>query len=431
MNTTVTKKPKNTVVVEAELTVEEFQPYVDRAVTRLGKTLKVPGFRPGKIPLSVLREKLGEKTIMEEAAEEAVKKTYTDTVQNRGLTTVGPPRVQLLKLAAGNPLVYRATVALLPAVTLGETKSLKAVRRQVTVSEDDVTKAIDALRDARRTERPSLEPAKKSDKVEIDLEVFRDGVPLEGGQSKRHPVVIGESQFIPGFEDQLLGLRPNETKEFTLTFPNEYHQKHLRGKPAQFRIKIVDVFHLDRPAADDAFAQQVGDFTSIAALRAKIRDNLLAERTEREERRLESELLDQLIKTSRIEEVPDLLIEEEKTKMLDELEHDVVDRGMKFDDYLTSIRKTRESLKLEFAAPAERRIKSALVIRSLARVHAIQVPAEELERERAELKARYADDPAARSRLDDEEVSRYLATVLTNRRVLALLKETALGTSGS
>lgn len=422
MKVTVTKQPKNSVELDIELDADAFQKYLARAVRRLGETVAVPGFRKGNVPEDMLVQKLGEKTILEEAAEEAAKDTYGQAIDEHTLTTVGPPKIEIMKLARGNPFHFRARAALLPKVTLGQLHSVKVSRKPITVTDEEIQKAIDDLRNYRRTETASLEPAKKGDKIEIDLELFRDGVPVDGGQSKNHPLVLGDGSYIPGFEDQLYGLRPGDAKEFTLTFPKDYRVKHLAGQPGQFRIKVTNLFHLHIPAADDAFAQSLGELKTMADLRAQLKKNLEQEKKDHEEQRLEGELLESIIRASQFEEIPDQLVEQEEEKMLDELEHDIQHRGMKVDDYLASIKKTRDELKKEFAKGAERRVKSALLLRELGQAQNVSVGREELEKERAELKERYAEDPAARSRLDDEEVTRYLATVISNRKVITKLK---------
>lgn len=425
MTVTITKKPGNTVELEIELDAPAFQKHVDWAVRHVSEGLKIPGFRPGKAPTEVVKDKVGAKTVLDEAAEHAVRDSYVAAVREHELETVGPPQVQILMLAEGNPFRFRATAALLPKVKLGKLEDLHIKPKPVTVTDADVQAAIDKLRDMRRTETPSLGTAATGDKIEIDLDLFRDGVPIDGGASKSHPIIIGDRQFIPGFEEQLIGLRPGDSKEFTLTFPADYRVANLAGKPAQFRIKVVNIFHLKRPEADDAFAKSLGTFQTFNELQKQIRENIERERTELEAQRQEGDLLDQLIHASTLEELPALLLEEEKDKMLEEIEHDIEHRGLKMDDYLLSLKKTRDSLKAEFVKPAERRVKSALIIRAVAEAKAIDVSREEIEQERTLLKKRYADEPEAQGRLDDEDITRYLATVLTNRKVIALLRETA------
>ncbi|MBI3115071.1 MAG: trigger factor [Candidatus Kerfeldbacteria bacterium] len=422
MTLTVTQKPKNTVELDVALSADEFQAFITKAVKRLSEAVTVPGFRKGNVPEDILVQKLGEKTILEEAAEEAVKQSFANAVADHRLATVGPPKIEVRKLARGNPLEFRATVALLPSVELGDLAKVNVQRKPIEVREDDVTAALEDLRKARRSESAKLAPAEKGDKMEINLDLFRDGVPVEGGQSQNHPVIIGDGTFIPGFEEQLIGLSPNETKEFTLTFPKDYRVKHLAGHPAQFRVTATNLFRLTTPELDDAFAKSLGAFQDLAALKAQIKKNIEAERRLGEEQRTEGELINAIVKASSIGDLPDLLIEEEERKMLDELEHDIEHRGMKMDDYLASLKKSREQLQNEMRPAAARRVKSALVLRELARIHKVSVDREEVERERAKLKEEYADDPAARSRLDDDEVTRYLATLLSNRKLIERLK---------
>lgn len=419
------RKPKGQVEFTVTLTSEEFQTHLDAALASLGKTVNLKGFRPGKAPTAAVRQHVGEKALLEEAAEHAVQATYPTVVEREQIKTVGAPAITVLQIAEGNPFRYRATAALVPTVTLPDLTKLNVQRQPVAITDEEVTKAIEEIRKLRHTERLSLEPARHGDKVELDLDIFRDGVPLAGAASKNHPVVIGEGQLIPGFEDHLLGLRPNDLKEFTLTFPQDYHQKNLAGQPAEFRIKVNAVHHLDLPALDDAFAQSVGAFASVAELRDKLRANLLADRRTEAERHLERALLEAVIGRTTFGDIPELLIDEETMKMVDELEHDVTHRGFKFEDYLANLKKTRDDLRREMRPNAERRLKSALIIRTVAEQENLQADRAEIERERAALREEYAENPEALQRIEKKDVTRYLATLVVNRQALTRLKALA------
>lgn len=416
------KLPGNLAELAVEVSVAELQPYLMQASERISRELKIPGFRPGKVPYDVLKERIGEIEIYKEAAELVVQKTYPQAVLDQKLETVSSPKIQILKLAPNNPLVYMATVPLLPKIKIKEYKRLKASRKEVKVAEEEINKAIGSLQKMYGKEILVTRPAKKGDKVEVDFDVFVDRVAIDSGTSKKHPLVIGEGQFIPGFEENLIGLAETQTKEFELKFPKEYHQKNLAGKLAQFKIKMGRVYEVNLPALDDQFAKQLGKFEKFEEVRKLIEKNLLDEAKTKEEQRLELEILDEIIKNSEFEELPVALVEAETEKMVGEFKEEVARSGMKFEDYLVSIKKTLEELKKEIKPQAERRLKTALIFREVARAEGINVSEAEITAEIEKSLEKAKNNPDFENQIKSSDYRIYLANILTSQKVLAFLK---------
>ncbi len=259
----------------------------------------------------------------------------------------------------------------------------------------------------------------------IDMDMFLDKVPLEGGQAKNHAVFMSESYYVPGLTDQLLGLSAGDCKEFSLPFPKEHYQKNIAGKTVDFKVKVTSVFELQPPAMDDNFAKTLGQET-FDGLKNLIRQNLLAEMERQEDARLEEEILKQVVADSRIEDVPDSLVNSEAHKMVHELEESLIERGVNFEDYLKNLKKTESQLMLDLAPRAVERIKTALAIKEIASAEKIEATDAEIDEEVMKLTEVYKNEPDLLERVRSEESKQYLSSIIKNRKAVLLLKNLAI-----
>ncbi|MFH0952410.1 MAG: trigger factor [Patescibacteria group bacterium] len=426
MKTTVNKLPKGIVELTIELMPEEIKPQLEQAAGRLSKEIKITGFRPGKAPYDLVAKKVGEGTIFQEAGQKIIAKSYPEAVLGENLLVVGQPKIEILKSAPGNPFIYKATTTLLPNVVLGDYKKIKAKRNEPKTSAEDVEKTINNIRKMRAKYTPEERAAQKGDFVEIDVNVYQDKVPVDGGNSKNHPLTIGEGNFIPGFEDNLIGMLKGQTKEFSLNFPKDYHAKNLAGRKADFKVIVHKVSSVQLPEFNDAFVKQLGDLGNAVTFRKKIKDNLKAEDNLKADRKFEDDIIRQLVKSSRFDELPDLLIDSELDKMLEELKQEVTGRGMKWDEYLQSMKKTEDGMRQEFKTQAANRVKAALVIRFIAKEQKVAVTKEELAAETIQAKEKYKDQPELAEQFDSPSYQQYIENLLANRKVIQYLKEQVL-----
>jgi trigger factor len=395
------------------------KPFQEQAAKTLSYGTKIAGFRPGKAPYEMVEREVGAMKILQEAAEKAVEKSFTDAIIDRKLVTIGPPQVNVEKLAPGNPFTYKATVSLLPKIELTDYHKVKVAKREVKVEAKEIDETITNLRKMYGKEKLVTRPARHGDKVEIDLDTYMDKVPIDGGTSKNHPVIIGEGHFIPGFEESVIDVVSGETKEFQLKFPKTYHRKDLAGKPVDFKVKVNAVYEIELPAVDDSFAKMLGQFEKLDDMRKEIERSLHRDKTTKEQQRWELEIISVLISRSTFGELPEILIETELHKMMHELEHEVTGEGMKFDDYLQSIKKSREELEKEFRPQAEKRIKTALVLRTIAQEEHIKVSDEELDKEISLHQQQYTKKPEIAEQLKTPEYRDYLRNILRSRKVFA------------
>ncbi len=426
MNVTVESQPKSELKLTIELSVEEMQPHLQKAAESLSSEYKIQGFRPGKASLGIVIQKLGAAVVWEAAAEFAVRKSFVQAVMDHKLQTIGTPHVHIQKLAADNPFVFTAEIAVLPEITLGAYQQLRVKKPTAKVTPAETDKALADLREMFATEAQVDRAAQMGDKVEVDFDLHIDQVLVEGGSSKQHPIKLGSKNFIPGFEDQLVGMKKDERKTFSLPFPKDYHNQQVAGKNGEFSVTMKSVFNVTTPDMNDEFAQRAGKFQNVAELRAQLEKNLLDEATEKLDATYEREVVDALIAKSKFGELPEVLVTNEVEKMLHELEDQVTQQGgVKFEDYLKGLKKTVDELKKDFRPKAEQRVKAALLIRQVAKQEKIEAEPGEIETEVKQTLKLYQGQPDILKRIDSDDYRDYVRSLIINRKVVQKLKDFA------
>lgn len=422
---------KSQIEVIVELSVSEFAPYIEKGVKKIAEEVKVEGFRPGKAPLDVLRKKVGEMTILEEAANIAVKKTIDEVIQNNlsDKQPVGQPQVSITKLAPENPFEYKVVLSVLPEITLGKYKDLGLKASEVKIEDKEIDKALHDLQEMRAQEVVVDRSAENGDKVVLDIKMLLDKVQLENGFHKDLSIILGKDYFVPGFDKNIIGAKKEADLKFDLVYPENHHQKDIAGKKVSFEVKVKDVFERKLPELNDEFAKffQLKDF---ADLKKNLADSLLQEKKRSIDLKNESELLEKIVSQTKFGELPETIIDNESRSMLAELEQSVLRQGGKFEDYLSHLKKTKEELILEMLPNAIKRVKSALVIREIAIVEKIQVSHEEIHVKIDELEKQYANNQEIKKMLHEEGYHSYLSNILTNEKVITKLKEWNYGVSG-
>lgn len=429
MDVSVKKLPKSKAEITVTLPWSEWEKEIDHAAEHLAKEVKIEGFRKGKIPRDVLEKKIGRNTLLVEGAEHAIDHTYPHALVQAEVVALGKPEAQLGNVAEGEPLEYTVTTAIMPDIKIhGWEDRVKRVNakhkeQQPSVSDTEVEEELAKLAESRTKFVTVSRGAEDTDLVQVDFTVSQNHVPIEGGTSKKHPIVLGKGAFIPGFEEQLFGMRADEEKTFELTFPKEYHAKHLAGKPAEFRVKVVLVQAREIPALDDAFAQSLGNFETMEKLRANIKEGMLEEKRMKLKETHRIALLEAAIDGVEAE-FPEVLIENELDRMIREFENQVGAMNMSFDDFLSRTKKTVADLRNEWRPQAAKRILSGLALETIAGEEEIVVEPTEIEadmnkaiayfksvqqaEENIDLQALYA---ASQSRLRNEKVFEWMESL--------------------
>lgn len=425
MQHTVKQLPKSQVELEITVTPADYLKEMEAAAGRLSQRAAIHGFRPGKAPYDIVKQSLGEVKILEEALQPIVEKNYHLAVTAEKLETIGMPEITIEKMAPSNDFVFKAVAALLPSVKLADFSKIDAKKKEVTVGDQELNDVLENIRKMQAVEVVKEGPANKEDKIEVAMNMSIDKVGVEGGQAPKHQVYLSESHYIPGFAEQLLGLKKGDEKEFTLKFPDEHYQKHLAGKNIDFHVKVNDVYSIEYPEISDEFAKKLGQ-KSVEGLKEILMTNLKQEAQNKEDQRIEAELLEKVILGSEFSEVPDVLIKSEKQKMFYELKNSLAEQGIEFEKYMKDLKKTEEEIADDFAERALTRVKAALVSRQIAKENEIKVGKEELEKEIDIIKVTYKNDPKVEEALKRPEVLDTLAATIQNKKVVAWLKEKIL-----
>ncbi len=426
MNITKKELEKSQIELTIELTAEELKPYIKLGAEKVSREVKIDGFRPGKVPFEVLKAKIGETAILEEAARIAINKTIDKAIkENIEGQPIGQPQVNITKLAPENPMEYKIILAMLPEIKLGDYKNIKVETQNLAslqAGDEEVMRTIEHLRESRAKETVVEREVKDGDKVLVDIDIFLDKVPIEGGQGKGVAVIIGKDFVIPGFDKNLIGVKKGDTRDFSLPYPENHHMANLSGKMVEHRVKINEVYSRELPAMDDSFAAELG-LKKFDELKNNVKKNIEQEKKQKAEQKFEIEMLDKIIENSKFGDIPKVLVDNETREMMRELEHSVTQQGGKFDDYLTSIKKTHEQLILELLPDALKRVKSALLIREIARQEKIEVSEKEIEKKQEELLKQYKGYEKVEARVKEPSYREYLRNILANRKVIERLKE--------
>ncbi len=414
---------------EIELTITvtpaEYDKQLKKAADRISERTAIKGFRKGHAPYDLVKREIGEMHIMNEALEGILQETFYKAVIEEKLETIGMPKINIEKIAPGNDLVYKAVVSLLPVVTLPKLEKIKVEHKAKPVTETEIDEVIKNLTRMQAKEVVKAGKSTKEDKVVIDMNLFVDNVPMEGGQAKDYQVYLSENQHIPGFNDNLVGVEKDEEKEFEVTFPKDYYNKSLGGKTGLFKVKVKEVFERQFPEITDEFAEKLGQ-ESVVKLRELLQHNLEHEALHKADQVAEIEMFDALIDKSKFDEIPEVLVDAERKKMFYELKRDLEKNGITIEQYLLDIKKNEEDIQKDFTEQATKRAKAALVSRQIAKEQNLTVNDTELDLEIEKLKKEYKDHPEYLENLEKLEVRDSVRTYTVNRKVIEFLRENIL-----
>lgn len=414
---------KSQIELTVELTVEEFKPYVLRGAEKVSLDVKIEGFRPGKAPYEILKNTIGEMSILEEGARIAIDKTLDKVIKENIVgQIVGQPQVNITKLAPENPMEYKMVLTMLPEVKLGNYKDLKIKQVAAEVKDEEAGKLITELREMRASEVISENEIKDGDRVITDIQIFIDKVPVEGGQGKGAGLIIGKNYILPGFDKKIAGAKKGDIREFSLPYPADYHDKNLAGKMAEFKVEVKEVYSRVLPEVNEEFAKGFG-LKSEEELKSNIKKSLLAEKEQKTAQASEGAMLDKIISASKFGDIPESLIKHEAEVMISELEYNVKNQGAKFEDYLMHLKKTREQIMLELMPDAVKRVKVSLVIREIGNAEKISVSHEEVHKAIDDILEQYKGNEKIIERVKSYAYHDYVENNLTGKKVMEKLRE--------
>ncbi|HHP51372.1 MAG TPA: trigger factor [Moorella mulderi] len=381
MKSTVDRIKPYEVSMEIEVDPSQVEKAVDQAYRRLVKQVDIPGFRKGRAPRFILEKHLGKEALYREAAEIIIPQAFEEAVAKHSLEPLTRPQIEILKLAKGEPLVFKATVEVKPEVQLGPYKGIELEKPEPRVTEEEVGEYLKMLQEHHALfENVEEDPAREGDMVTISFKGKVEGKELPQLQEENYTVQIGSGRLIPGFEEQLVGARLGETRTVKLIFPGDYPRQELAGKEATFTVTIKAIKRKKLPPLDDEFAKEVSEWETLEELREDIRKRLLKRREEEIEAALRQLAISKVAASSSVE-VPPALVEEQLRRRWRDLEHNLRVRQIEVQEFLQASGKTIEDLLAEWRPGAELDAKTELVLETIAKAENIQVEEKELEEE--------------------------------------------------
>ncbi len=381
MSLQVEKLEKNMARLTVEVSAEEFEKAVQAAYLKNKGRISIPGFRKGKAPRVMIEKMYGVGVFYEDAANEVIQEEYPKAAEESGLDIVARPSISVEPIEKGKPFIFKAEVAVRPEVTLGEYKGIEVEKKTIEVTEEEVNAAVERERE-KNSRMVDVEDraVENGDIVKLDFDGSVDGVPFQGGKAENYDLTIGSGSFIPGFEDQLIGVKIGEEKDVNVTFPTEYHVKDLAGKAAVFKCKVNAIKVKELPEADDEFAKEVSEFETIA----EYKENLKKKLTEQKERAARTEKQG-LVVTKAVEnasmEIPDPMVMEQVRRMMDDFARRIQSQGLSMDQYFQFTGTTAATMAEQMKPEALKRIKNSLVLEAIAKAENIEVSEERMDEE--------------------------------------------------
>ena len=414
------KLEKSRVALTIETSAEEFEAAVNKAYLKMRGKINVPGFRVGKAPRKIIEKMYGAEVFYEEAVNIILPDAYEAAVKEQELDVVGYPEVEL-ESCTKDGVVFKCTVAVYPEVKLGQYKGLEAPKAEVKVAAADVNARLKEMAD-RNSRLVSVDRAvKKGDTADIDFEGFDNGVAFDGGKGENFDLEIGSGSFVPGFEDQLIGMKAGEEKDIDITFPKDYTPE-LAGKPVVFHVKVNEVKVKEVPALDDEFAKDVSEFDTLKDLKADIKKKLTAERTEAAQRAFEDVLMAKVAEGVEAD-VPHEMVDLQAEQMTEGFKQQLAAQGIPFDQYLKMTNTTEADFKSQAYGPAEQQVKMDLAISAIVKAENLEASDDEVEAEMKKVADKYGMDlDTVKKYLRPEEVKEQVI----REKVIKLVADSAV-----
>ncbi len=380
MSVKVEKLENNSVKLEITIEADKFNEGLDKAFFRNAKYFNVPGFRKGKAPRNIVERHYGPEILYEDAFNIVAPEYYEAAIEENKLEVVGAPEIDITQIQKGKDLIFTATVALKPEVKLGEYKGVEVEKKEYKVSAKDVEAELKEMaeKNSRIVTGDENAVLENGYTAVIDFEGFVDGKAFDGGKGENYSLELGSNTFIPGFEDQLIGLKKGEETDVNVVFPEDYYSKELAGKPAVFKVKINEVKVKEVPELDDEFAKDVSEFDTIKELKADIKKHIEEENEKRAKYEMEEDAIKVVSEASKVD-IPDVMIQGEIDDYMKNMESRLSYQGMKLDMYLRLIGKSVEEVRAQYKEQAERNVKTKLVLEAISKAENIEITDKDIE----------------------------------------------------
>ncbi len=405
MEAKMEKIEANVVKFEVRVEAEKFTAALNKAFNKNRNKFNIPGFRKGKVSMAMVKKFYGLEVLFDDAVNTVISETYPSVIDENNIRPVDFPSIDVLEVGEGKELVYTATVTVYPEIELGEYKGLDIKKPVYEVSEEEIENQLKGMQEksARVEVKAEGSSVENGDIAVIDFKGFIGDVAFEGGEGHDYPLEIGSGSFIGNFEEQLVGMKINDSKDVVVTFPENYGKEELNGKEAKFEVTVKEIKVKELPAIDDEFASEVSEFETLEALKADMREKLTAANEEKAKREFEDALVTAVIENSKMD-VPAVMIEKEIDAMVADLENRLKYQGLTLDQYMQFTGNDTEKMRSYMKENAEKKVKGELVIEALAKAEDIKATEEEVNEKALELAKMYTSEDKV------EDMAKMLAT---------------------
>ena len=419
------EKTENKNEIKLTFTVEakKFEEAMEKVYTKTAKYFNIPGFRKGKAPMQLVERQYGSEIFYEDAFNELAPEVYDEAIKNNDIEAVSKPNIDITQMEKGKDLIFTATVQTKPEVKLGKYKGIEIKKIEYNVSDEEINHELGHMQE-RNSRLISVEdrPVKEGDITVIDFEGFVDGVAFEGGKAENHELEIGSKTFIPGFEDQIIGMKIDEERDINVKFPEEYFSKDLAGKDATFKVKLHEIKKKELPELDDEFAKDVSEFDTLDELKKSIKEKIEEENKNKEKYETEEEAIKTVCENTEID-IPSGMIELEIDNMIKYIEAILSYQGLKLEQYLQMMGKTESEMRKEFEEQAARSVKSRLVLEAIAAAEDTLPTDEEVTEKIKEMAKQYNRDE--KELLENEQLKSYIADSMKTEKAIDFIVKNA------
>ena len=420
------EKTENANEVKLEITVEakKFDETMKKIYFKTAKYFNIPGFRKGKAPMNIVERYYGTEIFYEDTFNEIAQETLEQAVEENKLDVVSRPDIEVTQIGKGQDLIYTAIFQTKPEAKLGKYKGIEIKKIEYNVEEKDIEHELEHMQE-HNSRLISIDdrPVEDGDITVIDFEGFVDGKTFEGGKAENYELTIGSKTFIPGFEDQIIGMKIDEEKDVNVTFPKEYFSKDLAGKEATFKVKLHEIKKKELPKLDDEFAKDVSEFDTLEELKKSIKEKLEEDAKQRQKYETEEAVVKAVTENIEVE-VPSGMIETEVENMIKDIETRLSYQGLKLEQYLQMLNKTEDEMKKEYEPQALEAVKTRLMIDAVIKAEKIEANIEEIDEKIKEMAKNYGKENDEEF-IQNENVRKYIEEGIKSEKALDFLVKNA------
>lgn len=413
----------NEVKLTFNVPAEQFDEGMKKVYAKTAKYFNIPGFRKGKAPMTLVERTYGPQIFYEDTFNEIVPEIFEKEISENKLEVVSKPEIDIVQMGKGQELIFTAVVQVKPEVKLGKYKGIALEKVEYNVTDEDIEHELGHMADKNsRLVTVENEPVAEKDIAVIDFEGFVDGVPFEGGKAENHELEIGSKTFIPGFEDQVIGMKVDEEKDINVKFPEEYFSAELAGKDAVFKVKLHEIKRKELPTLDDEFAKDVSEFDTIAELKNSIKEKLETENANKAKYETEENAIQKVCDATEID-IPSGMLDTEIDNMLKDIETRLSYQGLNMKQYLQMIGKTEEDMRKEYEEQAKKSVKSRLVLEAIVNAEKLEATDEEVAEKVKEMAENYGRK--AEDLMNNEHLINYIKDSMKAEKAIKFVVENA------